>query len=481
MIRFRSIRVKLNVLYVLLTVSWMSVVGLSTYLYLRRALLTSRAETMQRREQRLEHYINDTYAHVPGISLRDQLRYFMDATVAPYDTLEIFDLSGRRIYPDELPHPSIQWPEGICRQACFGEVTLDGHRMRTLKHAAQLDGRPVVLCLAGSMDEHYDVLDRVIRSFLIAAPLMLIASVAAGFLLSRRAMHPVDRMTSDARTIGIGSLERRLPVPDTGDEIQRLAETWNELLERVDLAVGRLKQFTHDLSHDLRTSTTVMLATAQMALRAERSSTDYRAALTTIANESIATSRMLDDLLAIASTDPSQQEVVLLPLDLNEVVEEACEQLQGHAALKHQHLCWTSSAGAYVRGDLPLLRRLVTILIDNAVKYTPENGTISARAHIEDSAVVLQVTDNGIGISPSNRERIFDRFFREDPSRAHEGGRGLGLAIAKGIAAAHHAGIDVISDPGAGSTFSIRFPRYVPEIQVERRPKRLYSALRNGA
>jgi two-component system heavy metal sensor histidine kinase CusS len=214
MISVRSLRVRLSILYVVLTMSWMSAVGVLIYLYLKQALSASRAETMVRREQRLVNYVNDVHAHLHGLSLQDQLREFMEANTTPNDIVRIYDLNGTLLYKNAWPSADVAWPDQNCTQPCLGEMTLDHHRMRTISHVTMLDGQPVKLFLAGSMDEHYDLLDHFIRSYFIAAPLMLLASIAGGLLLSRRAMEPVDRITRDARLIGNSESEEARACPE---------------------------------------------------------------------------------------------------------------------------------------------------------------------------------------------------------------------------------------------------------------------------
>jgi two-component system heavy metal sensor histidine kinase CusS len=465
MINLRSLRVRLSIWYVIFTMSWMSCIGFFSWLYLHNALATSRINTMERREHRLLAYMNDEWKNHPGLTFEQQFDHYLEARVES-DVVEVFDLSGNRIYPVHDSVLEIAWPGSNCIAPCFGEITVDHHRMRTLSHIVDLSGQRVRLCVAGVVDEHYDILDNVLYCYLIAFPLMLTASISMGFLLSRRALDPVDRITRDARTIGIHDLSRRLPVPDTGDELQRLTETWNELLTRLDSAVNKLTQFTSDISHDLRTSTSVMLSTAQVALRRERAPEDYRTALNTIALECQATETLLNDLLTIARTETEQPPVDKAPVNLAEVLEEVCDQMRVQALLKFQQLVRVGAVEAWVLGNLSLLRRLTAILLDNAVKYTPEYGMITVSIEVRDEMVHLDVIDTGIGITTEDTGQIFDRFFRGDRSRGREnGGKGLGLAIARWIADTHGAEIRVSSAPGQGSVFtvSLQCMRSVPE------------------
>jgi signal transduction histidine kinase len=266
-------------------------------------------------------------------------------------------------------------------------------------------------------------------------------------------------MTSKARTIGIQDLQHRLPVPQTGDELQVLAEAWNDLLGRLELAVQRLTQFTSDISHDLRTTITIMLSTAEVCMRRPRSEKEYRSALDTIARDCHATSQLLDDLLAVARADMVKQNIQRTAVDLSEVARMACEQ----------HSLQSRTCGdTWTMGDRSMLGRMVTILLDNAIKYTPEGGAILVSVAAREGYAELEVTDTGIGIPPESLSRVFDRFYRVDDSRSQDdGSSGLGLSIAKWIVEAHCATIHVASTTGRGSTFTVLMPMcpHVPEME----------------
>jgi two-component system heavy metal sensor histidine kinase CusS len=426
---------------------------------------------MDRREHRLLTFLdmNGEWRHRSSPEFEKQLNQFL-ATGVVSDAVEIFDLSGKRIYPLYSNAPQISWPGAICTSPCYGEISVDHHRMRTLNHIVTLNAQRVRICLAGNVDEHDDILSNILNCYLILFPLLLIASITGGFIISGRALEPVDRITRDARTIGICDLSRRLPVPDTGDELQRLTETLNALFARLESAVNKLTQFTSDISHDLRTSTSVMMATAQVALRRQRTSDSYRTALHTIALECQAMEELLKDLLTLARTEEVKPDIEKAPVNLAEVLDEMCDQMRGRALLKEQLLLRDGTSEAWVFGNLSMLRRLVAILLDNAVKYTPEKGMITTSVAVSGDEVHLEVMDTGIGIAPEHTDRIFDRFFRTDPARGREDGRkGLGLAIARWIADMHGATIRVASTPGQGSQFTVSLPRmsYIMESTTQ--------------
>lgn len=466
-INFRSLRVRLSLLYVAFMLGSMCCLGLFSYLYLGRALASSRQETMKKREARIVDFINTWPQRDNSLTLVEKLRQLSTA-VAATDAIQVYDLDGARIYSSPGPDLyDIGWPNKPCIDPCYAVVYRDGHVIRTLNHVVVLEGRRVRLSIAGETDEHFDILRTVRNSYLIFCPLLLAASVAGGFALSHRALDPVRRITAKARIIGIQDLQHRLPVPQTGDELQVLAETWNDLLGRLETAVNRLTQFTSDISHDLRTTITVMLNTAEFALRRRRPENEYRTALQTIVEECHTTSRLLEDLLAAARADMVQQKIEWNPVDLCEVARDVCEHLRASADVRHHSLKAILSRQAWTLGDHSMIRRMVTILLDNAIKYTPDGGAIVVSVHTRGDSIELAVMDTGVGIPAEAVPRVFDRFYRVDTSRNREGGgSGLGLAIARWIAEAHQSTITVVSAPGSGSTFTVCLPLRNPDSQT---------------
>lgn len=457
-INFRALRVRLFLLYVGLVAFSMSCLGCFSYWYLTKMLASARESTMVAREDRIVAYI-DLWPHSDSTLSMSQKLHQLSIGINGTDIIQVNDLSGTPIYStpghDDLKVP---WPNQSCEQRCVGLEHRDGHLIRTLHHVVKIDGLPVRLSLSGTIDEHADILRRVRNSYLLFCPLLLIVSAAGGYALSRRALAPVDRMIAKARTIGIEDLTGRLPVPDTSDELQRLAESWNELLQRLESAVARLTQFTTDISHDLNTAIAVILSTAGLALSRRRSSDEYCAALRSITVECEATSQLLKDVLSIARADlPSRR--ISEPVELSALVQEVGQQFSGRAHVKQQQLGLTVEPEVWVLGDASLLRRMVSILLDNAIRYTPEHGSISLSLMQHQSGTEIAVHDTGVGISAEEMAKIFDRFYRGDPSRCQEdGGNGLGLSIAKWVAETHGSSITVQSIPSQGSTFRVSLP-----------------------
>ncbi|MGH9697736.1 MAG: sensor histidine kinase, partial [Bryobacteraceae bacterium] len=297
-----------------------------------------------------------------------------------------------------------------------------------------------------------------------AVPLFVVCAAAGGYWLSRRALRPVDAITERARTIGLSNLSERLPVPKTNDELQRLTETWNAMLARLQSAISRISQFTADASHELRTPVAIVRLAAENALRKTRSEPEYRAALQRIQKESENMTRLIEDLLFLARADFDRDAGETGTVDLGALIESVRLDLSPLAEAKAVTLTQNTAGHAIeVLGSLSALRRMLVILLDNAIKYTPEGGAVSIHLEQQSGHATVTVEDTGIGIPEDARSRVFQRFFRVDPSRSKEsGGHGLGLAIAQTIVEQHGASIELRPTAQGGSIFSVSLPLRAP-------------------
>src|SRR5581483_1719516 len=268
-------------------------------------------------------------------------------------------------------------------------------------------------------------------------------------------------MTEAARSISIDRMSARLATPRTGDELQRLAETWNNMLDRLEHSVKRLSQFTADASHELRSPVAFIRTAAEIALRQDRTAASYRETLRQIGDEAERMSRLIEDLLMLARADAASEPLQLAPVNLADVVDQVCRQEQRQATAKDLAFdVRVPEGGIVIQGNDLAIRRLVHALVDNAIKYTPAGGRIEVSLDDRHDSVELSVRDSGIGIGEADLPHVFDRFYRADKARSRdEGGCGLGLSIAQWIAKRHRAEILAESDAGRGSVFKIAFQR----------------------
>jgi signal transduction histidine kinase len=313
--------------------------------------------------------------------------------------------------------------------------------------------------MAGNIEEHFGVMRTVRTAYFLFVPFLLLASLTGGYILSGRALVPVGKMTAMASRLSITNLRGRVIVPGTGDELQGLAEAWNSLLARLESSVKRSAQFTSDASHDLRTSIAVILASAELALGKERTPEEHQRLFRTVQTECEHTLNLLEDLLLTARYGFEQHQLQWTSLDFAALVRESCLPFLSQAEIKGQSLTFDLADNVRVAGDRSLLHRLIAVLVENALKYTPQGGTVSVRlVPCERQGALLEVCDTGPGIDPGDLPRIFDRHFRSQSSRKAARGSGLGLNIARSIAEIHLASISAQSELKKGSAFQVLFP-----------------------
>jgi heavy metal sensor kinase len=326
--------------------------------------------------------------------------------------------------------------------------------------ATSADNRSFLIQVGEPMGDFFEAIARFRTAMLIAIPLLLLVATAGGYWMSTRALAPVDQITRAAQNITGHDLSTRVEVPQTGDEMQRLAETMNAMLRRIESAFLRITHFTADASHELRTPVALIRTQAELALRKSRSATEYREALEEILTESEHTSRLIENLMLLARADAGTEALKLERLDAAELAKSVFAR--GRTLAEAKSVKWNdeiSNGAVWIQADALALSRLLLILIDNSVKYTPANGQIRVGVRGNNGSAVIEVQDTGIGISAEDLPHIFERFYRADKARSREsGGAGLGLSIGQWIAKAHGGEITVQSSPGGGSVFRVRIP-----------------------
>jgi heavy metal sensor kinase len=332
--------------------------------------------------------------------------------------------------------------------------------LRLAWQKVRIGSHALILGVADPQRKFEGVLRAFTTVLLLSTPLILALATACGLWLGRRALAPVARITDDARAITETNLSARLAVPNSRDELQQLSETLNDMLERIERSFTRTRQFTADASHELRAPMTLIYTAAQYSLRRERSREELVDSMQKILRESQRTTALIDDLLLLARGDAGKESAALEVMDAGALLRDAAEQATAMAVGKDISVTLQVEANVLsVRADAAQLRRLLLILIDNALKYTSSGGRVTIAGRADATEVTISVADTGAGISPEDLPHVFERFWRADKVRSREaGGTGLGLTIAMQIAELHGAHLGVQSEIGRGSTFGIRFP-----------------------
>lgn len=452
-----SISLRLTIWFGVIFLAGWVLFGMAMWLNLKHTLADERYQTLSRRIDRLRTLLDKNQD--AGARYED-FKEFAHATGG--GLAEIFRVDGSRAVPSPtsaaqaFPWPVIQ--PGVDEK--FYHVNAPDQPYWVLARRSNLNGETVYLTAAAPEGGNLLVLDRFWEGLIASAPILLLISSAGGYWLSRKALRPVDRIATAARSISISNLSERLPVSKSGDELERLAETCNAMLARLDVAVNQIKRFTADASHELRGPISFVRTVAEVAVRNPEADPESRQAFEDIVEETAKATVLLEDMLTLARADAERGDKALESLNLAAVVEEACEMARPIA--EDRHLDLSVSLGVLqlvnVRGDFTTLRRLLWILLDNALKYTQAPGRIDVALSANSHQATVEVRDSGVGISAADLPHIFERFYRADPSRSNIDGAGLGLAIAKWIAEMHHADLTVASQLQKGTVFQLVLP-----------------------
>jgi heavy metal sensor kinase len=380
---------------------------------------------------------------------------------------QVLDRTGRVLltYGDEVAERQMA-PPGARRDALRGRprpltVSLGDHpqRYRAMALPVERLGERQLVVAVESLGNVERSVDHVLVLLLLAGPALLAATTLGGWWLARKALLPVHRMTSQAEEIGIDRLDERVAVPRAKDEIGHLAITLNAMLDRLEQGMIEKHRLIADASHELRTPLAVMRAELDVTLRASPLTPEAREVLESVKEEAGRMSRTVDNLLTLAEVDEGRLGLLLARVDLHTAVEEAARPLRPLADAKDVRLDVGGEA-CEVSADPHRLHQVLTNLIDNAIKYAQVGGRVDVRTWCAGDEAGVTVADDGPGIPADARRRIFDRFYRADPSRGREnGGSGLGLAICREIAGAHGGRVWVESEEGSGSAFTLALPR----------------------
>jgi len=314
------------------------------------------------------------------------------------------------------------------------------------------------------------VLHGLLVTFAIYMPFIISLAVVSGYWLMRRSLQPVDEITKRAEGITSTNLSERLPVIRTGDELERLSSSLNRMIERLDQAFQHVNRFSADASHELRTPLTILQLELEGIAQSHRLNPSLTDQIGSALEETHRMSHIVENLLAISRLDAGEVKMDKTPLDLGDLAASTAEQMRLLAEEKSIFFRTNVANGICVEGDRSRLQQVIVNLVANAIKYTQEGGEVEVSVRRDGDTAVLEVADNGAGISAHALPHVFERFYRADKARSrNSGGAGLGLAIVKAICTAHGTEIKVSSEEGHGSRFTVALPFLdVPESELAR-------------
>ena len=462
----RSIRFRLTVWHAGLLAGVLLLFGAAVYFGLERYLKSALEESVSQQarqiaetllvsvhlsgepyvaEEIMEHYDPEAHGRFVRVTRADGSVLY--ASGEPED---------RSFDPTNLPLLNGQAESGFSRQ----ERLPDGNELLiyTLPYTAGGGGRYLV-----EVGAPYGQIESALRGLLLilslALPVCVAIAAGGGYLLIRRALIPLNEMTRGAERITSRNLNERLPVAQTGDELERLAIALNRMIARLDDAFQHISRFSADASHELRTPLTVLRGELEAVAGRQPLSQEVRETLGSALEEAERLTKIIESLLAISRLDAGEARMERMRLDLAELAAATTEQMRLLAEDKDISLQYEGAEQVEVEGDRARLKQVVVNLLDNAIKYTPPGGAVRVTVRADGDRAVLEVRDSGVGIPADALPHIFKRFYRVDKARSRQmGGTGLGLSIVKSICAAHGGRVAAQSVEGEGSRFRAELP-----------------------
>jgi heavy metal sensor kinase len=345
-------------------------------------------------------------------------------------------------------------------QTRYDSIVAAGRRWRTLTGTTLVGGRSVVLRVTRSEERLREQLSEVLKVLVLGLPLVIALAGIGGYVLARRALSPIDHLAVEARRVTAERLHERVSVSNQHDEIGRLAAVINDTFARLESSFDKLRRFTADASHELRTPLAVIRGIGEAGLVETRTPAEYKEAIGSMLEEIDRLTTLVDTLLRLSHGDAGSVHVSREPLDLGQLVREVAGSLSVLAEERRQPISIQADGSVQVHADRLVLREAITNVLDNAIKYSPVGASIAVAIRAQGNAAAVEVADQGPGIAPELRDRIFDRFFRVDTARSRDaGGTGLGLAIAKWAVEINGGSIRVDAGATGGSVFRISLPR----------------------
>ncbi len=468
-----SIRLRLTLWYCAMFAAAAVLLSVSNWWMLRQSLAATEYHELQERAEDVQLLLTQLGPSASPEVLQQKFREIYSVK-DDGKYLQVMEEDGSWIYRskrliDEGLRPAA--PSDLPSRGTVVEFHQGTRYVRVLSYPIKANGRAYSVQTGMALNKSMVLLSAFGRYLLLLTPAVLVLAAIGGHFMSRQALAPVAAIATEARRINDRSLDIRLPIAETQDEISHLSETLNQMLERVESGVRSIRDFTANAAHELRTPLALIRTEVEVALSKPRIAEEYRQACEQVQIETVRMTGLIDSLLMLARADAGTEVLRFELLDANEMLLQVGERWKTAARLAFLGLTVKPSPSpTFVSGDIDSLRRLFTILLDNAVRYTAPGGSVALCVASRDGRAIFSVRDTGNGIPPEHQPRVFDRFYRVD--KAHDRasqGSGLGLALAKWIAEKHGATLSLESVVGKGTTFQFEISEVIvhPSSNVE--------------
>lgn len=469
-LRIESVRARLTIFYVAVLGMVLLTVGGLIYAVLARMLYTRIDEGLVAAVHTVTTSLGNDLAE--GQDVADAARSTASELATAQQRIAIFDAAGSVLAASggdddltvALPRAgSIPVADALLTTAGGTADAHDRHRLAIQRVMLPAHHADYIVAVGSALEPTDQELETLRHTLAYVVPIALLLAGLGGWFLAHHSLSPVVAMAERARQIGGEDLSRRLPVANPRDELGRLAETFNELLSRLESSMTQQRQFMADASHELRTPVTTTRTAAHVALQQRhRDEDEYRRTLEIVEQQAARLSRIVEDMFTLARADAGTYPLRVLPMYLDEVIEEVAAAARVLASTKDVQIHVNSITSASFVGDEDLIKRLVGNLLDNAVRHSPGGSTVRVELRSAGAAFTAVVSDSGTGIPVDHQPNIFQRFYRVEDGRARSpshGGAGLGLSLARWVARAHGGDIILTESSDKGTTFSVSLPR----------------------
>jgi heavy metal sensor kinase len=463
----RSLAFRLGAWYTLLLGATFVLVGGGTFYGLEHYLRSNLADSLRRRSTQVEQILLEAPVDATNSTIGREI----NTRVAP-------EFNNRFVRVTRLPRTVI-YRSGPPADLSFDPSAVGGmHQPKTWKGEAVTEiaddqqlmirmtsvravSGDYVVELGVSFASRDEGLHRLLDLLAVLLPMLIVCAAGGGYWLVSRALRPVDHLSQTAELISLQNLALRLPVEPSGDALERLSISLNNMLGRLRDSVQASRRFLADASHELRTPLTVIKGELQeLTHTPQLTESDVRERVGSVLEEVARLEHLVSGLLVLSRLDAGETQSEWMDVDLAELTLSTAEHMRLMAEDRGIEIDLSGLQRAVIRGDRARLKQIVVNLLDNAIRFTPRGGSVALRTAADESGSVLEIADTGIGIPSDSIAHVFDRFFRVDEARSREdGGAGLGLSIVKSICSAHGAEIDVESLKNNGSCFRVKFPR----------------------
>jgi len=385
-----------------------------------------------------------------------------EEAIEEHPWLQVWNSAGELLFRNDvaLAQPDVGMDLPNLPDDTVVSVPTSGVPLRVLSRRGEIAGNPVVIQVGRSEEVMREQIRTVALILLFGLPLAVATAGFGGYMLARRALAPIERMTERAETITAERLSDRLPVSNADNEMGRLATVFNATLARLQESFDQMRRFTSDVSHELRTPLTAIRSVGEVGLRGgSRAEGEYRAIIGSMLEEVDRLAGLVDRLLTLSRAETGEAKLSIEPIALKELAESVVGDLAVLAEEKSQQVVVEAHGSPRALGDRMMVRQALINLVDNAIKFAPAATAIVVRVADTADRAVVDVVDRGPGVPAAARDRIFDRFFRANSSPADVAGTGLGLSIAKSAVETVGGTLTLEHSDQGGSTFRITLPR----------------------